>query len=157
MTPHTITPAAERGWEHFEHAADIGVRGWGPTREAAFEEAALALTAVVTDPAGVTPRERAVIACEAPDAELLLADWLNAVVYEMAVRRLLFGRYTVRVTPAPADEAAAGLRLEGEAWGEPVDMAAHEPAVEVKGATYTGLRVTEAPHGRWVAQCVVDV
>ena len=27
----------ERYWEHFPHIADIGVRGVGPTREAAFE------------------------------------------------------------------------------------------------------------------------
>jgi hypothetical protein len=26
------------GWEHFAHEADVGVRGFGPTREAAFEQ-----------------------------------------------------------------------------------------------------------------------
>lgn len=34
-------------WEHFPHGADIGVRGFGPTMAAAFEQAALAMTAVV--------------------------------------------------------------------------------------------------------------
>ena len=29
-------------WEHFPHVADMGVRGLGPTKEAAFEEAARA-------------------------------------------------------------------------------------------------------------------
>ena len=33
------------GWEHFAHGSDIGVRGFGPSMEAAFEQAALALTA----------------------------------------------------------------------------------------------------------------
>ena len=37
-------------WEHFPHQADMGVRGIGPTKEAAFEGAALVLTAVITDP-----------------------------------------------------------------------------------------------------------
>lgn len=148
----------DAGWEHFEHEADIGVRGCGPTREAAFEQAALALTAVLTDPAGVAAREAVAIACEAPDEELLLVDWLNALVYEMAVRRMLFGRFVVRVSPAEATDAEpAGLRLAGEAWGEPVDTARHHPAVEVKGATYTGLRVAHEADGRWLAQCVVDV
>ena len=138
----------EAGWEHFEHQADIGVRGYGPTREAAFEQAALALTGVLTDPAGVRAHERVAIACEAPDDELLLVDWLNALVYEMAVRRLLFGRFAVRL----ADHG-----LQGEAWGEPVNREAHSPAVEVKGATYTALRVAQEADGAWVAQCVVDV
>ena len=136
------------GWEHFEHGADIGVRGRGPTREAAFEQAALALTGVLTDPARVQGRECVSLACEAPDDELLLVDWLNALVYEMAVRRCLFGRFRVRL---------AGRRLEAEAWGEPVDVATHAPAVEVKGATLTALRGVQEPDGGWVAQCVVDV
>jgi protein archease len=141
------------GWEHFEHGADIGVRGFGPTREAAFEQAALALTAVITDPAAVRADQRVPIACEAPDDELLLVDWLNALVYEMAVRRLLFARFAVHLS----GRHLSGRRLEGEAWGQPLDVAVHRPAVEVKGATYTALRVAREAGGRWVAQCVVDV
>ena len=134
-------------WEHFEHGADIGVRGLGATKAEAFEQAGLALTAVVADPAGVRPAERVALACEAPDDELLFAEWLNALVFEMATRKMLFSRFAVRL---------ANGRLEAEAWGEPVDAARHQPAVEVKGATYTGLRVARQDAG-WVAQTVVDV
>lgn len=134
-------------WEHYEHGADLGVRGYGASRQEAFEQAALALTAASTDPGDVRARERVAIACEAPDDELLFAEWLNAIVYEMSTRKMLFGRYAVRI---------ADGRLEGEAWGEPVDPARHNPAVEVKGATYTTLRVARED-GRWVAQTVVDV
>ena len=135
-------------WEHFAHGADIGVRGIGATRSEAFEQAALALTAVVTDPASVAAREPAVIRCEAPDDELLLADWLNAIVYEMATRGALFGRFAVTLDRQ---------RLEATAWGEPVDRARHRPAVEVKAATYTALAVAQRADGAWIAQCVVDV
>ena len=38
-------------WEHYAHGADIGVRGIGPTVEEAFEQAAVALAGVITDPA----------------------------------------------------------------------------------------------------------
>jgi SHS2 domain-containing protein len=134
-------------WEHFEHGADIGVRGFGTSKAGAFEQAALALTAVITDPAAVQPLERIELRCEAPDDELLFAEWLNALVYEMATRRMLFSRFAVRLEDA---------RLAAEAWGETVDAERHHPAVEVKGATYTALRV--APQGEgWLAQTVVDV
>lgn len=136
------------GWEHFPHGADIGVRGIGGTRDEAFEQAALALTGVVVDPGQVAAAQRVAIRCEAPDDELLLADWLNAVIYEMATRDMLFGRYAVRLE----DHA-----LEATAWGERVDRARHLPAVEVKGATYTALSVARRADGSWVAQCVVDV
>jgi tRNA nucleotidyltransferase (CCA-adding enzyme) len=135
-------------WEHFAHDADIGVRGIGATRSEAFEQAALALTAVVTDPARVARQMAVEIRCDAPDDELLLADWLNAIVYEMATRNALFGRYSV---------ALDDHRLSATAWGEPVDRARHRPSVEVKGATYTALSVAQRADGGWIAQCVVDV
>jgi tRNA nucleotidyltransferase (CCA-adding enzyme) len=138
----------ENHWEHFPHDADVGVRGFGQTRAAAFEQAAMALTAAVADPADVQPREVVELSCTAPDDELLLVDWLNALVFEMATRRMLFSRFAVEIE---------GGRLRGRAWGEPVDVARHRPTVEVKGATYTSLRVTQAPDGAWIAQCVVDV
>jgi len=136
------------GWEHFPHEADVGVRGRGATLAEAFEQAALAMTAAITDPERVAAREAVDIACEAPDDELLLVDWLNALVYEMATRKLLFSRFEVRID---------GHRLSARAWGEPADAARHQPAVEVKGATYTALRVAREPGSEWIAQCVVDV
>lgn len=36
-------------WEHFTHAADMGVRGVGTTKNEAFEEAAKALVALTTN------------------------------------------------------------------------------------------------------------
>ncbi len=137
----------KKRWEHFPHEADMGVRGIGNTREEAFEQAALAMTAVVTDPAKLMTTAQVEIACRAPDDDLLLADWLNALVYEMATRKLFFGRFEVHIE----DHA-----LTARAFGEPMDPARHQPAVEIKGATYTALRVAQE-NGVWIAQCVVDV
>jgi SHS2 domain-containing protein len=135
-------------WSHFAHGADIGVRGRGASQAEAFEQAALALTGVLTDPSTVEAREPVEIRCAAPDDEMLLVDWLNALVYEMATRRMIFGRYQVRLQNG---------ELQATAWGEPVDNAKHQPAVEVKGATYTALRVHQLEGGDWVAECIVDV
>ncbi len=135
-------------WEHFSHEADIGIRGFGATAAEAFEQTALALTAVITDPASVAPGEMINLSCAAPDPELLLVDWLNALIYEMATRTMLFSRFKVHLEQES---------LTGQAWGETVEVARHHPAVEVKGATYTALKVAQQPDGSWLAQCVVDV
>jgi len=134
-------------WEHFPHDADVGVRGFGATPAEAFAQAALALTAVVTA-ARVAPLSSVEVRCEAPDLELLFVDWLNMIIYEMAVRSKLFGRFDVRIE---------GTRLEATLWGEPVDVARHAPACEPKGATYTVLSVTQDVDASWSAGCVVDV
>ncbi len=140
--------AAAAHWEHFPHGADIGVRGLGATIEQAFEQAALAMTAAIVEPASVAPRETIELVCEAPETDLLLVDWLNTLVYEMATRNMLFSRFEVHL---------AGDRLSAQVWGEELDASRHHPAVEVKGATYTALKVSHQPDGSWLAQCVVDV
>lgn len=104
-------------WEHFPHDADIGVRGIGASKEEAFAQAALAVTAVLTDPAAVAQTDSVAITCEAPDDELLFVDWLNALVYEMATRQTLFSRFDIHFD----DEG-----LHATAWGEAVDIAAAE-------------------------------
>jgi len=138
----------QSGWEHFAHEADVGIRGMGATKEQAFEQAAVALTAVITNPEKVSPVEEIGVKCSAPDDELLLVDWLNALLYEIGTRGMLFGRFEVKID---------GSELAGRAWGEKIDVSRHRPVVEVKAATYTELSVRQDERGGWFAQCVVDV
>lgn len=134
-------------FEHFPHGADVGVRGMGPSVSDAFAQAAVALTAVVCDPATVAPLRAIAVECHAPDRELLLCAWLNEVITEMATHGMLFSRFRVQATQD---------RLQAVCWGEPVDRVRHAVKVEPKGATLTELKV-EPMNGGWLAQCVVDV
>jgi len=138
----------EGRWELYSHPSDIGVRGLGPTREEAFAQAALALTSVITDLGKVQPKEGVEIECKEQDDDLLFLCWLSALLYEMDTRRMLFSRFEI--------EAIEG-GIRAKAWGEPVDVARHEPAVEVKAATYADLKAQQQSDGTWIAQCIVDV
>lgn len=135
-------------WENYAHEADVGVRGIGATIEEAFEQVALALTAIITDPLNVDHLEELDIACSAPDDELLLAEWLNAIIYQMATRHMLFSHFTVTINEH---------QLQAHLSGEEIKPAKHNPAVEVKSATCTDLRVLQDTTGTWLAQCVVSV
>ena len=135
-------------WEHFHHLADIGVRGIDNTLDGAFECAAFALMAVICDPKSVKPDVAVEIQCDAPDTEILLADWLNALIYEMDVRKMLFSKFRVQIDDN---------RLRAVAYGEKTDTDRHSTAVEVKAATYMELKVAKDGQGIWLAQCVVDV
>jgi len=136
------------GWEHFEHPADVGIRGYGPTKAGAFEQAALALTAVITEPKGVKDEVKVEITCDAPNDELLLVEWLSRLLYEMDVRKMLFSRFSIKIEEN---------NLKAEAWGEKLDVSKHKPVVEVKAATYSALGVWKNDKGIWTAQCIVDV
>ncbi|SEJ43904.1 SHS2 domain-containing protein [Azotobacter beijerinckii] len=135
-------------WQTFPHEADIGVRGSGATLAEAFAGAATALTAAICDPATVAPREALAVECDAPDVELLLVDWLNALIFAMATRHLLFSRFEVAID---------GSRLHATAWGEPLEVARHQPAAEAKGVSLCELKVVRQADGQWLAQAVVDV
>src|SRR4051794_24520309 len=112
-------------WEHFRHGADIGVRGFGETRAQALEQIAVALTAVIADPAQIRNETRIAIRCEAPDDELLIVDWLNALILEMSTQRMLFGRFAVTLHDHVLDALV---------WAERLDRLRHDPSVEVKSA-----------------------
>lgn len=144
-----VEPAKRRmpHWELFSHQADIGIRGIGPTLSTAFEQVATALTAVITDPSLVRPTTMITFSCHNADIEPLLFDFLNELIYEMDTRHMLFSRFAVELSLP---------NLTATAWGEPVVPKTHQPAVEVKAATYHALSVFQTDD-HWVAQTVVDV
>jgi SHS2 domain-containing protein len=132
--------------DYFEHDADMGIVGRGARIEEAFENAATAVFAMMTGPAEVKLRTSVAIAFEEADAELALVTWLNRLLGEARSRSLVFGRFNLH---------RDGARWSGTAEGEPW-RAGLERGVEVKGATLTGLAVTQQD-GIWEARCVVDV
>ena len=135
-------------WEHYSHPADIGIRGFGSTREEAFAQAALALTAVTTDPKTIASDEMVEVLCCGDNDEFLFYDWLSSLLYEMGTRGMLFGRFELE---------AIEVGLKATAWGERIDRSKHELTVEVKAATFADLRACQDETGTWIAQCIVDV
>jgi SHS2 domain-containing protein len=123
----------------------------GASVEAAFVNAALALSSVIVDSHAIGLQSSVDVRCEAPDLDMLLVCWLNEIVYEMSARRMLFGQFEVEI-----QANRSGWALAGRLTGEGIDPVRHQPAVEVKGATFTELAVRQED-GAWRAQCVVDV
>ena len=149
-------------WQVFDHTADLGLRVEAPTREALFEEAGRAFTALIVEAPDVTvrPRERLDVALTAADPADLLFDWLHALLVAFEVRHLLLSRFAVTLDDfGELDEVAereGGLRLRASAWGERVDPARHRLVREVKAITYHGLWLRPEGAG-WAAEVIVDV
>lgn len=107
----------------------------------------LALIAVITDPKTIKAEETFSISCEATDYEYLFYDWINALIYEIEVRKMLFCSFDVKID---------NLKLEALIMGEKINPGIHHPTVGIKGATLTELKV-EQKNGIWIAQCIIDV
>jgi SHS2 domain-containing protein len=129
--------------------ADIGVRGCGSTLADAFAGAATALTSVICDPERIADHAAVTVECAAPDDELLLVDWLNALIYEMATRAHAVFAIRRRHRESPSDGHCLGRadrHLAPSAGGRGQG-----------GASFCELAVGRQADGRWLAQCVVDV
>ncbi len=137
------------GFETFEHGADIGIRGIGQSLEEAFVNAAKALFSLMVLNLEEVNKEREVkLKAQGETLEELFLDWLNGLLAQAGMENLVLAEFSCEIKP--------GYYLEGAAWGERIDPHRHELGEEVKGATYTLLRV-EKQGNLWVAQCVVDV
>jgi len=132
--------------EYFEHDADFGVVGRGPTLEEAFVEAARATFALMVEPTEVHPTGEVEVAFEESDVEIALVRWLNGLLGEARVRNLALADFELR---------RSGEHWVGRGRGDPWSRH-QERGTEVKGATLTMLAVHRV-NGGWEARCVVDV
>lgn len=146
----------------------MGVRSFGRTLEESFEQAGIAVTGMITDPAHVKALEAVPISCSAPDPDFLFMDWLNSIIYEISTRNMLFSRFEVKINRIKSNGTSLNtalpnsdhLSLTAKIWGEAVDSARHTPIVEPKAATFTELKVLHLDEHEvqvWLAQCVIDV
>jgi|GEM_PF-988832 len=142
----STTDNVERADAYFEHGADIGVIGRGPTLEAAFEAVAAATFAIQTDLAKVRPLITVQVQFEESDVELALVRWINTLLSLARCAGVALGKFWLR---RDGNFWIGGAR--GERWN-----AGHERGTEVKGATLTALSVCRVG-SLWEARCVVDV
>lgn len=137
----------ENTFETFEHGADIGVRGRGRTLPEAFANGARAMFSIIADDLdAVQPLEPVAVTASSYDLEGLFVSWLNALLAAADLERMLFCTFEVNIS---------GLVVRGTAWGQKFEQG-RDRGVEVKGATFTEVRVQREGRG-WTAQCVVDV
>ena len=131
---------------YFEHDADIGIIGRGTTLEQAFEAAAQAVFAIVTNLDLVQPSSTLIIEFEEADPELALVTWLNLLLGKSREQGMIFSRFHVQ-----HHDSKWRAEALGEKW-----HAGLERGVEVKGATLTMLSVKQTGT-MWEARCIVDV
>jgi len=138
----------DAGFEITDHTADVGIRAFGPTREDVFEQAALAMFSQICDPATVKSRDDLAIVLEAPGDDLLLAAWLNELLFLFETRRVVFASFAL--------DRVEGGRLWGRARGEKRNSRRHHIETTVKAATYHGLELRRADDG-WEGTVLLDV
>jgi len=138
----------EGGWEHFEVEADVGVRGWGPSRAAAVAQLTLGVFSLIAAPGGVEVRERREVRAQAENPEALLVTWVDECLYVHEIEGFVVHEVEMTV--------CTDTLAHGYLHGEPLDPTRHQIGTVVKGATYHRTALT-AQDGLHEARLIVDV
>ena len=134
--------------ETFDHTADLGLRVRAADLPSLFDEAGQGLCSMlVEDLATVRPVISFDVVLPKDELDLMLFDWLKALLYHFETAKTICSRFDVRMD---------GADLRATAWGEPWDESRHEPAHEVKAITYHALKVERTSEG-WLAEVIVDI
>jgi len=159
---------SEAGWRLTEHTADVGILAWGASAASVFEQAALAMLSLMIDPATVTAREERVIEVDSPAQDLLLAAFLNELLYLVEGGRFVPASvraelHEKRPVAAPPRGAPAAPRADATSWraratvhGETLDPERHQVRLVVKAATLHELSLIQS-EGRWEGTVLLDV
>lgn len=137
-----------RSYRFLEHTGDVFLEASGDTLGDALASAGQALFAVMVDLRGVRIRAWVDVEVHSADAEGLMVEWLQELLYQWETTGLLFRR--IEVTEATE------TTLRARCGGEPVDPARHRLKAQVKAVTYHQARVARAGRG-WRIRAVLDL
>jgi SHS2 domain-containing protein len=121
-------------YELIDHTADIGAKAYGKNLSEAFENAAKAMFAIITDDSEIESIGQFNIELEAPDLEQLLVDWLSELLYLNSARNLVFGFFKLKINEKEK-------KLSAKVFGEKFNISKHKIGAEIKAVTYHMLEV----------------
>jgi SHS2 domain-containing protein len=142
-----------RGHDTIEHTADMGLRGWGPLVEQAFEETALAMFELMIDGNGLQPCDEVHFEVKGQTLPELLIEFLNKLLLDADIAEMAF--LSVHIDSIVEREGV--FRLKGGAKGISRNDVRDRLLGEVKAATYYGVAVEKDANGGWETRCVVDL
>ena len=142
-------------YEILEHTSDFKVHGVGSSLEELFSEIARGAFFVSS---GIKPPKDAKekgkvfdISVEGADNESLLVNFLSELIYLYSAEKVFCWDFDLVIARSEATRQSR-LKLTGKAYAFP----AEKIEVEIKAATYSGLKVERTDRG-WEATVVFDI
>jgi SHS2 domain-containing protein len=132
-------------WEERDHTADLSIHVWGADLEDLFVTAARGMFALLVDLETVPTTASAIVRLDAIDAEALLVDWLNELLY-------LAERDQLTAYVAFDFDALTSTSLRASVCGGSVETF----RTYIKAATYHNLEI-EATRGGYETEIVFDI
>lgn len=137
-------------YEHFEHQADIGIRGFGKTPEEAFANGAKAMFDIMCNLSKVKKIRKVDVECNSHELDELFVEFLNELISLSEIEEVMFCEFQLKITKGDR------YYLKGTAFGDTTDVENHQLKTQAKAATFSNLKVFNDGK-KWTAQCIIDV
>ncbi len=134
-------------FEQFPHTADVGIKVWGDTLPLFFEHAAEGMFSFLQLSGEGEKSLSQTVQVTGIDAESLLVNWLNELLYISGERRIAPVRFTV--------ERISSRELCATVQGSVLKAGTHALR-EIKAATYSSLAIRHTDEG-FYTEIVFDV
>ncbi len=131
-----------------DHTADLRIEVTGPTRNALFENCALAVTDLLTDPKKIDAALSRQLIAEGLDPVDLLINFLREVLYLFNGEGFL--------TKAIHISDLSDTSLQADLIGDTFDPARHALRTEIKAVTYHQACIQQREN-KWIARVLFDV
>lgn len=145
-------------FEILDISGDAGIRAFGKDLPELFENAAIGMYSLITDPDGIREVRTLDISLESHSLDGLLVSWLNELIFRFDTYGFLGKKISVsRVSPAEENfSGAASFSISASVSGEEFDPGRHEGKLLIKAATYHRLKI-EKKGGRWETELIFDI
>jgi SHS2 domain-containing protein len=143
-----VVRTVEKPFEIIDHTADIGIVAYGADIKQVFANAALGLFSLMADLDDLEENVQRKLELSAEDAEVLLVEWLNELIYILDVEHIVFKRFEI-------DELTSN-QIKARCFGEKIKPGQHRLKREVKAATYHMLRLNKEDGG-YKVQVIFDI
>lgn len=135
----------------FDHTADVLFVARAETLPELFNQCALAVEETMADVAKIKPKQKIKILGENKKVDGLLFDFMEELVFFKDYKQLLFSRFEIVIT-----EKEGLYNMSCNAYGEKLDVARHDPRVDVKAVTMHEFEVIKDQQG-WKAKVLLDI
>lgn len=133
--------AIQDNYEFLDHTADVQIHAWGRDLKEAFEKAAIAMTAYITDISKIDIHTKVTISVEAEDLSELLYRFLDEVLFLFNAEPFLLSKLVEITSMNYSDED--GYMIEADCHGEAFSLGKHCQGTEIKAITYSAMKIRD--------------
>jgi len=138
-------------YELIDHTADLSIKVYGKDLEELLKNCSAAMMDVICDLNTIELKNQYSVSSSGNSEEELLVNLLQELLYLHEVKKLLFCKFEFKI-----NDNIKNIEVEGNVWGEEIDFSRHDLLNDIKGVTYSDLKV-EHKNGKLSAKITFDI